>query len=300
MMIEELLAATLRTMTPILLAALGGLISERLGIFNIALEGKMLFGAFFAIYGTFLTGNPYIGVLIAVVVASVVGWVFAILVEKYKTEPIITSIGVNTLAIGVTTYAMKVTFGDIGSIGSDRIVGLPKINIPIIRDIPYVGEILSGHTPLTYISLILVIVLSFIIYRTYIGINLRAVGEKPEAAEAAGISVTKYRTVGVILTGLLCGLAGAHLSLGYVTMFTEGMTAGRGFFAYTAVLFGKMDPFMVFVASGIFGFAESIGLRTQQFGIPSSIVLMLPYVITVIALVIRSRQRKGKIGSLAR
>ncbi|QCJ44685.1 ABC transporter permease [Bacillus sp. S3] len=296
-MIEELLGTVLRTMTPILLAALGGLISERLGVFNIALEGKMLFGAFFSIYGTFLTGNPMIGTLFGVVVGGFIGFLFVTLVEKYKAEPIITAIGVNTLALGVTTFAMKETFGDLGSIQSN-IKGFSKLDIPILRDIPFVNTVLNGHTPLTYISLILVVILSFIIYRTYIGINLRAVGEKPEAAEATGVSVIKYRTIGVCMTGVLCGLAGAHLALGYVTMFTEGMTAGRGFFAYAAVLFGKTDPFIVFVASGIFGFAESISLRAQQFGFPSSLVLMMPYIITILALSIRYKRVKKRTKNL--
>lgn len=298
---DEILAGMIRTATPVLLAALGGVICEKVGVFNIALEGMMLFGAFFAIYGVFLTTSPAFGILLALLVGAVIGVIYVFIVEKMKADPTIVSIGVNTLAIGVTTYLMKITFGDAGSVGSDRIVGLPKLDIPLLRDIPFLNNMLNGHTPLVYVSIILVVLMHFIVYHTHTGISMRAVGEKEAAAAAAGIKVNRYRFLGVMLCGALCGLAGAHLSLGYVTMFTENMSGGRGFFAYTAVVFGKADPFMVLVASLVFGLAETLAYRAQQFGLPSPLVLTVPYTITLVALIVRNvKIRKNALKNTAK
>lgn len=291
----DLLAGTIRTATPILLAALGGLICEKAGIFNIALEGLMLFGAFFGIFGVYLLGNPWLGVGMAILLTTVLAFLFAVLIVKCHSDPTITALGVNMLAEGITTFAMKFVFGDQGSIYSERVVGLPKLNIPVLEDIPGLGKVLSGHTPMVYISWLLVIVCAFLLYRTSLGVNLRMVGENPKAAATAGIPVTRYQILAITASGVFCALAGAHLSMGYVTMFTENMTAGRGFIAYTAVVFGKADPLMVLIASLIFGAAETVSYRAQQFGnIPSSIVMMMPYVITIIALLVRRGDRRRK------
>jgi ABC-type uncharacterized transport system permease subunit len=297
--LEGLLMATLRTMTPILLAGLGGVISEQAGIFNIALEGLMLFGAFFAVVGSHLAADAWLGVLTGMLASGILAAIFAVVVLRLKADVIISALGINLLASGLTTYVMKMWFGVVGSFTSERVQGLPQVVLPVIGKIPFIGPILSGHTPLVYISLILVGVIGFCLYRTTIGMNLRAVGENPEAAETAGISVLTYKTTALILTGILCGLAGAHLSLGYVTMFTEDMTAGRGFVAYTAVVFGKADPGLVLVASLLFGVAEALTFRVQRLGVPPSLVLMLPYVLTIYALLFRIRLgRRGKTEKL--
>jgi simple sugar transport system permease protein len=162
-----------------------------------------------------------------------------------------------------------------------------------LAEIPFLGKMLSGHTILVYIAIFLVAIIHFVIFHTYIGINMRAVGEKEIAATAAGVSVIKYRVIGVGIAGMLCGLAGVHLSLGYVTMFTENMTGGRGFFAYTAVVFGKANPIMVMIASFVFGFAEIATYNAQQLGFPTPLVLCLPYVVTLIALIIRNVDYKN-------
>jgi ABC-type uncharacterized transport system permease subunit len=291
--------ATLRTMTPILLAALGGVISEQAGVFNIALEGLMLFGAFFAVVGSHLAANSWLGVLVGMLASGVLACIFALVVLRLKADVIISALGINLLASGLTTYVMKMWFGVVGSFTSDRVQGLPQVVIPVIGKIPFIGPILSGHTPLVYISLILVAVTGFCLYRTTIGMNLRAVGENSEAAETAGISVLAYKTWAVILTGVFCGLAGAHLSLGYVTMFTEDMTAGRGFVAYTAVVFGKANPRFVLVASLLFGIAEALTFRVQRLGVPPSLVLMLPYILTIYALLLRTGiGQRGNVGKL--
>lgn len=287
----ELLAGTIRTATPILLAALGGLLCERIGIFNIALEGLLLLGAFFGIFGMFLTGNLFVAVVFAVVVTVLFSTVFAWFIEKLDADPTITALGLNMLAEGITTFLMKYVFGDQGSVNAKGIVGMPKIRIPLIADIPFLGKVISGHTILVYVSWILVGLCAFLLFKTMLGVNMRMVGENRRAAEAAGIKTAQYRILTVAASGIFCALGGAYLSLGYVTMFTENMTAGRGFIAYTAVVFGKASPGRVLVASLVFGFAEALSYRVQQFGnLPSPIVMMMPYLITIIALLVRTEQ----------
>ena len=296
---DALIASTIRCATPILLAALGGILSERAGVFNIALEGMMLFGAFFAIYGSYLFGNPWLGTLIAILFCAFMGWLFVKLIENLGAEPTITGIGMNTLALGMTTYLAKMAFGGGGSIAAkDRIVGFSKVQLPVIKDIPFLGKVFSGYTPLVYVTFLLVPVLSFFLYHTHKGIHLRAVGENVPAAQAAGLNVNRYRTAAIVVASMLCGLAGSHLSLGYVTLFTENMTNGRGFFAYVAVVFGKADPASVMIAALVFGLADTLSTKVQGNGIPSSLVLMLPYIVTIIALIVRnglSGKEKGII-----
>lgn len=285
----ELIAGSIRTTTPILLAALSGIWCERVGVSNIALEGLMLLGAFFGILGSFWTGSVMMALLLAMFVSLIGSLIFVYLVEKRQSQPVITALGINMLAVGITTFFMKYIFGDQGSISAEGIVGMKRISIPIIKDIPVLGAIISNHTPLVYVSWILIGLCAFLLYRTSLGINIRMVGDNPKAAESAGIRTSLYKILTVSISGIFCGLAGAYLSLGYVNMFTENMTAGRGFIAFAAVVFGKADPFKVFLASFIFGFAESLSYRVQLFGnIPSSIVMMLPYIITILALVLRS------------
>ena len=292
---EEIFAGMIRTATPILLAALGGILCEKVGVFNIALEGLMLFGAFFGVYAVSLTGEPLMALLAALAVGAIGGLIYVILVELLKTDATIASIGMNTFALGLTTYLMKMVFGDEGSIRSAKIVGFSKLEIPWLEKIPFIGKVLGGHTVLVYVSLLLVILMQIFIYKTRTGINLRAVGENPLAATSAGISVKRYRIISVVVAGMLCGLAGVHLSLGYVTMFTENMTGGRGFFSYTAVVFGQANPVIVMIASFVFGLSETLAYRFQQSGVPVPLVLTIPYVITVIALIIRNvRIKKTK------
>ena len=285
---EEIFAGMIRTATPILLAALGGILCEKVGVFNIALEGLMLFGAFFGVYAVSLTGEPLMALLAALAVGAIGGLIYVILVELLKTDATIASIGMNTFALGLTTYLMKMVFGDEGSIRSANIVGFSKLEIPWLEKIPFIGKVLGGHTVLVYVSLLLVILMQIFIYKTRTGIN-------PLAATSAGISVKRYRIISVVVAGMLCGLAGVHLSLGYVTMFTENMTGGRGFFSYTAVVFGQANPVIVMIASFVFGLSETLAYRFQQSGVPVPLVLTIPYVITVIALIIRNvRIKKTK------
>lgn len=291
----DIFSSMLRTSAPILLAALGGLLCEKAGVLNLALEGMMLFGAFFGVMGSYYTNNAYIGALIAMATGAVLGMIYTLFVEHWKADAMITSIGMNSLAVGMTSFLKRSIFGDSGIIMG--IAGIPKHNSSFLSSIPVIGKILDGQTTLVYVGLILVIVLHFFLFRTHAGINLRAVGERPLAAASAGISVAKYRFLALTVGGALCGLAGAHLSLGYVTMFSENMTAGRGFFAYTCVAFGQANPLLVMLASFIFGLAENLSYLLQSTAIPSQIILMAPYVCTILALIFRNFNLKKSLSA---
>ena len=221
-----LIVATLRTTTPILLVALGGSFTTKAGIFNIGLEGQMLVGAFFAVIGTIFLGSPWLGVLCGVLAALVLAYIFALLVVTFKANEVVVGLALNILAGGMTISLLKAIFGTRGSIFGHGLVGLPAVKLPFARELGWFGQMISGYTPLVYVAFLLVPLLILFYRRTRLGLYIRVVGEKPEAAEALGISISRVRYISSLLCGLLAGLAGAHLSLGYTTMFTENMSSG--------------------------------------------------------------------------
>jgi ABC-type uncharacterized transport system permease subunit len=291
-----LLASTVRLVSPILLAALGGMITERAGIFNVSLEGLMLVGAFAAVVGTAWTDQPTIGVVSAAGAAIVVSLVFAFVVVDLRGDAIVAGLAINLFALGATTFLMRAIFGVQGGYYDPTMPGLPEITIPVVADIPILGPLLSGHTILVYVGIAAVVVLQVLLFHHKVGLRTRAVGEDPVAAGSVGVRVRRVSYGAVLGCGLMCGLAGAQLSLGLVTQFVEGMTAGRGFIALVAVMFGRAHPIGVFAASLFFGGAYAIALRLQGAGIPPQFALMLPYLATIGALVLiqwqRSRRRR--------
>lgn len=290
-----LLASTIRLVTPILLAALGGLLTERVGIFNVALEGLMLFGAFFAVLGTHWSGNPLVGLGLAVLAAVVVALVFAFVVVDLHGDAIVAGLGVNMLALGLTSYLVEPVFGVQGSFYDPGLRSLPQVVLPFLVDVPVLGTLLSGYSILVWTAVALALVLQVVLFRHPLGIRIRAVGEAPVAAASVGISVRGLRYLAVLGSGVLCGLAGAELSISLVTQFVIGMTAGRGFIALVAVMFGRAHPLGVLGASLLFGFAYALTLRLQGIGVPPQFVAMLPYVATIVVLVlfaVRTRARR--------
>jgi simple sugar transport system permease protein len=289
-----LVVATIRTTAPILLVALGGSFTTKAGIFNIGLEGQMLVGAFFAVLGSIFTGSAWIGVLCGVLAAAIFALVFVILVQTFRANEVVVGLALNILAGGMTISLMKAIFGTRGSIVGQGIVGLPQIRIPGARELGAFGQLFSGYTPLVYVAFALVPILIFFYRRTTLGLHIRVVGEKPEAAEAQGLSISRIRYVASLLCGVLAGLAGAHLSLGYITMFTENMSSGRGFMAVAILIFSNGDPAKVLYGCLLFGFADALALRLQTFGFPSYLVLTVPYLVALtalFALAYRSRPR---------
>jgi len=294
---ETLLNSTFRFITPILLAALGGLICERAGVFNIALEGLMLTGAFFAVAGSYHAQNAFAGVLAAMVAGALVAFIFAALAIGLRGNMIVIGIALNLLVAGGTVFLLRTMFDVRGAFQDPRIAGLGKITLPVVDQIAILGPILSGHSWVVYLSWALVLATQVLLFHHRLGLRLRGVGEQPEAAETLGVNVGAIRFGAIIASGVLCGLAGAQLSLGQVTLFVENMSGGRGWIAVVAVMLGQAHPIGVFLASVLFGFADSIGFRLQGVGLPSQFTSMVPYVVTLIALFItQARRRRVALG----
>jgi len=286
----SLFASILRVVAPILLAALGGAICARVGLFNVGLEGMMLTGAFTAIVGNYYTGNIVMAVLFAIISTIIVALLFGYMSIHLKANVIVVGISINFLALGLTTFGLRAIFNVKGIYFDKNMVGLPKWHIPFIDQIPWIGKVLSavlsGHSPLVYLSIVLVFILHWFLFKTVSGFRLLAAGEKATASRSLGIRVAKLQYFAVLLCGVLCGLAGAQLSLGNVTMFSEGMTDGRGFIALVATMLGQSSPFGVAGASLLFGFMESLSFRLQGFSVPTQITAMLPYAMTLIAMLV--------------
>jgi len=283
----ELIRSTFRLATPLILAALGGVLSERSGVVNIALEGMMLAGAFFGMLGSYWTGNPWVGVTLGMAVGGLLGLIHAALTQRMKLNHIVSGVALNIFALGLTTYLLRRIFQHAG--GSPPVNGLPQWGLGPADRLPIIGGLLGGQNPLFYISIVLVIGTSFLLFRTPAGLRIRAAGEHPEAAAAVGIRVRAVRYLAVVGSGVLGGLAGVYLSLGQLNMFAEGMSGGRGFIALAAVIFGKWTPFGAAGAALFFGFFDALQMRLQGqtiagLTIPSEFMLMLPYALTIIAL----------------
>jgi ABC-type uncharacterized transport system permease subunit len=281
---SDLLYATLRLTTPILFAALGGLLCERAGVLNIGLEGMMLGGALAAYAVSLRTGSPWLGLLAAVLVGGLTGLLFAVVVITFRANQIVSAVGLNLLMLGITGVALRASVGL--SSGSSPAPTIPVWKIPLLGDLPGLGPVLFAHLPLVYLVFILVGAVAFLFYRTTWGLAIRAVGEHPRAAETVGIDVIRVRYLTVLCSGVLAALGGAMLSIGYLNSFQEGMTAGRGFIAFSAIIFGRYAPLGTMLASLLFGFADALQLRLQAFGvaIPYQFLLMLPYIVTLLAL----------------
>ncbi len=281
--------STLRFAAPLLLAALGGLLCERAGVFNIALEGLMLAGAFAAVAGSYRAGSVA-GVGLAVLAGAVLAAVLAVFAVGLKADEIVAGIALNLLASGLTVFLLRALFGVRGAFQDPRIEGLGKLDLPVISHIPLLGPLISGHSWVVYLSVLLVAAIWVLLFHHPLGLRLRGVGEHAEAAATLGVNVRAMRGTAVILSGMLCGLAGAQLSLGNVSLFVEGMSAGRGWIAVVAVLLGRAHPAGVAVACLAFGFTDSLGFRLQGREIPSQFTAMLPYVVTLVGLAIVSRR----------
>ena len=275
-----LLAAGIRLATPIVYAALGGMFSERVGIVHIGLEGVMLTSSFAGVVASYYTGNPWIGIIVAVLTGGLISFIHAVLTIKYVGDQIVSGTGLNILALGFTSYMTQIIWGNRGA--SDSVQGIADIALPIIKDIPFIGKVIGTHSPLVYLMPFVTYACYYVLFKTPFGLRVRAVGEHPTAAETAGVDVIKIKYIGVILGGMLAGLGGAFLSLSHLNLFTRGMTGGRGFIAMAAMIFGKWMPFGVFASGLLFGLADALQIRLQSLGIlPPQIILTIPYLLTI-------------------
>jgi len=274
-----LILSAIRFASPILLAALGGIFTDRAGIFNIALEGQMLVGSFLGVAGLYWTGSAWAGLAIGVTGATVLALIFGLWVIVLDADAIIVGLAVNLFAVGLTAFLTLPVFGVQGSFDDPSLVGLPK---------------LLGFSPLVYLAALLVPATWWLLFRHPFGIRLRAVGEDAEAASEAAVDPRRIKFAACALCGVLCGLAGGQLALSLVTQWVENMTAGRGFVALVAIMLARSHPVYVAGASLLFGLGYAMTVRLQGIGIPPQFVSMIPYVLTIAVLVLLARRLRSR------
>lgn len=282
--IADFLATDIRTAMPILIAALGLVYSERSGIVNIGAEGIMLIGALAGVTGSFYTGSAWAGVFLAVIVCSLFGLLFAFLTISIRADQIVIGAAFNILGTGLTTTLSRIIFGV--NTAPPKIDAFTNIPIPVLSKIPVIGQALFNQNAVTYLIYILIPILHYVLFKTEIGLKIRAVGEHPKACDTVGINVYKIRYGTVIFSAMMAGLAGSFVSLGLLSFFTENMIAGRGFIALATVIFGKYSPLGAVAAALIFGAGYALQFKLQAVGsqVPYQFLLMVPYILTLLAL----------------
>jgi simple sugar transport system permease protein len=273
-------AATLRYATPLIFGALGGMFSERSGVINIALEGMMLMGAFFGAFGADKTGSWVLGLLVAIAAGAVFGLLHALFAITFRADQIVSGTALNLLAVGITGYMYVDIYGDRGT--PDDLPAVPDVHLPLGDWL--LGDIFGQLNLLVWLALAMVLITWVVVFRTSTGLRLRSVGENPLAAETAGLKVVRTRYLAVMTSGALAALGGAFLSIGFLHTFSQNMTAGRGFIALAALIFGRWRPGLAAAATLLFGFGSALAQRLPVFS-PSGAVLFqaLPYVLTLIA-----------------
>ncbi|WP_334073794.1 ABC transporter permease [Paenibacillus sp. A14] len=293
-LLGQLLNSTLVFSTALIFAALGGIFSERSGVVNIGLEGLMIFGAFAAGVGTYYAQEaglgvmaPWVGVIAAVVVGILGSLIHAVATITFKADQTISGVVINFLAAGLTVYIVKLIFN--GSAETPLVNVFEKEAIPVLRDIPIIGEGFFNSYPTTYLALILVIVAYYLLFKTPFGLRLRSVGEYPGAADTLGVNVSRMRYIGVMISGALAGIGGATITLTTTSTFAHNTISGQGFIAIAAMIFGKWNPVGALGAAMFFGFSQAIRNYVQLFewsrSIPQEFIFMIPYVLTIIVLV---------------
>ena len=291
---EEFWFAVIRSTTPILLTTLGAMIAARAGARNIALEGTMLTAAFVGVVGSHFTQSAFLGLLLAVLSGIIMSNIIAYFALKLKSNIIISGIALNLVASGMTVFGLYVITGDKGASTSLNSLALPNINIPAIENIPVIGNVLSGHNVLTYVGLLLVLLVWIMFKYTKLGLRIKAVGETPEAAESVGINVNRIKYIALTMSGALAALGGAFLSMGYVTLFSAGMTSGRGYIALATQAMAGANPVVGLLTSSLFGFTESMSNYLQGINMPIEFIQMLPYLAIVVIYVVYCANRTKK------
>jgi ABC-type uncharacterized transport system permease subunit len=286
------LAALLRVTTPILLASLGALISDRAGVINIGIEGAMLAGAFAGVVGSAYTGSAWLGLLTAVLAGGVVGAVLSAAVHGLKADLVLSGVALNLACASGTVLLLFALTGDKGMSGGLPSKVLPNLNLPWLDGMPVLGAMFAHLHVLTWASLLAVPLVSVLLMRTPFGLRLRAVGENPEAAAIAGVRVARVQLAALVISGAFGGMAGAFLSMGYVSWFTGGISAGRGFIAIAAEVMGGGLALGTFIAALVLGAAEAFATDLQGIGLPSELMQTVPYVVPVLALVIHAGRRQ--------
>ena len=281
----DFLAATIRIATPLLLAALGGILSERAGVFAVGLEGMMLAGAFAATLGAWALQSAGAGIAAAILGGALVGAMVAVVTVRLRADNMVTGLAANILVAGLTSFLLRAA-GQGGRPPAIHLAPLEAWPIPLLSELPVLGRLLFDHPPLTYLAAIGCVAMALFLGRTQAGLKLRATGENPEAVFAAGANPARVRMLAVVACGGIAGLGGAVLSLQQVGTFTDGMTGGRGYLALASLIVGRWTPGGAALACLVFGAADAFGLRLQTFGLPTSsyVLQMAPYLIALAVL----------------
>ena len=296
----SLLTGALAFATPLVFGALSGVVNERSGVINIAIEGQLLFGAFLGAVVASVAGNPYFGLIGAPIAGALVAVLLALFTINFRTDHIIVGVVLNMLVVGLTSFlystVLKYNAETLNSVNR-----LPNLKIPVLADIPVIGPILFNQSILVYLMFLTVIILQFMVFNSRWGLRMRACGEHPRAADTVGIKVNRTRWMNVLLGGALAGLGGAFFTIGQGLAFSKDMAAGNGFIALAAMILGRWNPKGAFGAALLFGFATNLGAIMQAVGsnVPSEFLLMIPYMITILAVagfvgVVRAPAAEGK------
>lgn len=285
-----ILTSGVRLATPYLYAAIGEMLGQRSGVLNLGVEGQMLMGAFAAFYLTYVTGNLGWGVIAALAVGALMGLAMAFVTVHLQAQQGISGIGFYLFGLGLSDLLFQKLVGTVRTVS-----GFPKIELPVLGQIPFLGEIFFQHNLLVYLAYLLVPLAWFVLYKTTLGLKIRAVGENPQAADSLGVSVARVRYFTIILGGMLSALGGASLSVGLLNVFQQNMTSGMGFIAVALVYFGAWSPLGVLLGAWIFSMINALQLWMQILGvpIPSDIAIMLPYVMTILVLVFAASRTRA-------
>ena len=292
-LVYSILASTLRSSVPLILASMGGCFSMRAGVSDLGLEGMMLAGSFFAVLGSWISGNAWIGLLTGILFGAVFSMLHAVMHISYKVNASISGMCVNLLASAVTPLLLNVIFGMSGK--SVSVAAFAKPNWGILQKIPVIGRILGAENILFFLTILLVIVSWIFLYKTTLGLRMRMVSENPQAASTVGLNVRIYKYFGVAMSGAFAGLGGAYLSLGQMNLFVEDMTSGRGYIAVVINAFGRYNPVGALGGSLFFGFFDSLQTIFQSI-LPSQLVMMTPYVFTLLVITFGLKGGKAPAG----
>lgn len=289
--LNHFLALMLQLSVPIVLGALCGTIAERGGIILLGVEGMMLVGAFAGVAGSFFTGSAFAGVLASIAVGALIGWMYALFCLKWKAHQSVVGVGINLFASGMTAVLLKAIWHKEGM--SDPVAAVPSLTVPVLCDIPVLGALFKGQSPYLYVMFVIVAAVWILFYKTKYGLRYRAIGDQPHAVQTAGVPVNRYRYIAMMAAGAIAGLAGSYLSLSQNNLFVTDMTAGRGFMGLAANIFGGWQPLGSLGAGMVFAVAQAARFYLTDLAIPSQIVQMLPYIITLLLLLFVGKRVKG-------
>ena len=290
-MMTQFIAMTLRLSIPLVLGAMCGTIAERGGIILLGVEGLMLIGAFSGVLGSFLTGNAYLGLLIAIMVGAACGLLYAAFCLKLRAHQNVVGVGVNMFASGITAVLLKVFWDREGM--TDPVAAIKSFSVPVLKDIPVIGACFDEQSPYLYLMLLVVIGVWIVFYKTKAGLRYRAIAEHPQAAQTSGINVNKYRYVGMAVAGMIAGIGGSYLSISQNNLFVVDMIAGRGFMGLAANIFGGWTPGGSLGAGMIFALAQSARFYLSDVNIPTQFIQMIPYALTLFILLFIGKKAKG-------